>query len=72
MLEGPVGVANGTDWCAKSRPGGSVLHGLVTGDKGAEVRRHGDGHVGGVCLGVGFVNVLFVNFDPHVGDLGLG
>jgi hypothetical protein len=30
MSEGPVGIANGTDWRAKSRPGGSVLHGLVT------------------------------------------
>jgi hypothetical protein len=29
-LEGPVGIANGTNWCTKSRPGGSVLHGLVT------------------------------------------
>jgi hypothetical protein len=28
--EGLVGIANGTNWCAESRPGGSVLHGLVT------------------------------------------
>jgi hypothetical protein len=31
MSEGPVGIASGTNRCAKSRPGGSVLHGLVTG-----------------------------------------
>jgi hypothetical protein len=39
---------------------------MVGGDKGAEVGRHGDGHVGSVCFGVGFVNFLFVGFDLHV------
>jgi hypothetical protein len=38
MSEGPVGIANGTDWRAESRLGGSVLHGLVTIAEGAQGR----------------------------------